>query len=165
MNLVCKECDSPGTIGRRLCEMCHKKMACVRAKQRYQSKGRTWYQHMCPICEKAFKTSHKDSHYCETCRMKARNLAVGSYEYSQKATGRLVWEHRALAESILDRRLLPDEVIHHIDLCRNNNSLDNLLIMGRAEHAELHRYLENHGAIMAKAVNWNVENCWKTLIV
>jgi hypothetical protein len=47
-------------------------------------------------------------------------------------------EHRALMESIVGRQLSYNEVVHHIDGNKKNNSLENLQIMDRGEHISLH---------------------------
>lgn len=47
-------------------------------------------------------------------------------------------EHIVLAERILGRPLLKDEVIHHIDENTKNNALGNLSLMKTAEHSILH---------------------------
>jgi hypothetical protein len=67
---------------------------------------------------------------------------------SQKATGyvqitRGVNKHRGLhvvlMEQRLGRRLLPDEVVHHIDGNPSNNEINNLALMTRSAHTRLHR--------------------------
>lgn len=57
-------------------------------------------------------------------------LSVGKY--------RRVLEHRYIAEQIIGRELLPNEVVHHIDGNRQNNAADNILVMTRADHSKLH---------------------------
>lgn len=51
--------------------------------------------------------------------------------------GKRIMEHKAFAEDRLGRELLPDEVVHHIDGNRANNSLENLVVMKRAEHDKI----------------------------
>lgn len=47
-------------------------------------------------------------------------------------------EHRILVEKVLGRRLNQDEVVHHKDRNKKNNSLSNLQVMTRSEHTALH---------------------------
>lgn len=49
-----------------------------------------------------------------------------------------VYEHRAVAERILGRPLDVDEVVHHLDHDRSNNSPENLCVMSENAHAQLH---------------------------
>ena len=51
-------------------------------------------------------------------------------------------EYRSVVEKNLGRKLKKEEIIHHIDGDRSNNSLDNLLITGLSEHKFLHFQLE-----------------------
>jgi hypothetical protein len=54
-------------------------------------------------------------------------------------------EHRVVAEEMLGRSLRPDEVVHHIDGDKTNNSPSNLAVMTRKEHAALHAKLAGFG--------------------
>lgn len=47
--------------------------------------------------------------------------------------------HRELAEKVLNRKLLEDEVVHHIDKDPSNNSLENLAVMPKSQHFLLHK--------------------------
>lgn len=52
-------------------------------------------------------------------------------------------EHIILAEQILNRKLLPNEVVHHIDLNKLNNAPNNLFICANeSQHQSLHIQLQ-----------------------
>ena len=54
-----------------------------------------------------------------------------------------VLEHVLVMESILGRKLVKNEVIHHIDMNKRNNDPSNLFLMvGRSSHRKCHRQME-----------------------
>ncbi len=53
--------------------------------------------------------------------------------------------HRVIAERMIGRRLMHDEVVHHKDGCRSNNSESNLEVMTRSQHTSHHRKEALHG--------------------
>jgi hypothetical protein len=54
-----------------------------------------------------------------------------------------VYEHRVVAERKLGRFLNPHEVVHHIDGDKQNNSPDNIMVLGSAaEHQVFHRKMQ-----------------------
>lgn len=71
---------------------------------------------------------------------------VLGYEYfldkthplSHKNTGK-VYLHRHLMSIKLGRWLTPEEIVHHIDGNKSNNSLHNLEVLSKKEHAHLHQ--------------------------
>lgn len=52
--------------------------------------------------------------------------------------GKKVLEHRLVIEQKLGRRLASEEIIHHKNEVKDDNSLDNLLITDRPDHARIH---------------------------
>ena len=66
----------------------------------------------------------------------------GYVEYTRgENKGRLV--HIVTMEKHIGRRLLPNEVVHHINKDRKDNRIENLQLMTRSEHCRLHT-LERH---------------------
>lgn len=52
------------------------------------------------------------------------------------------YEHRSKAKKILRRNLRPNEVVHHINGQRSDNSLKNLCVMDRLDHELFHAWLD-----------------------
>ena len=70
-------------------------------------------------------------------KIRATKLNTGEGKSYTKKYGR--HEHRAIAEQILGRELLPGETVHHIDGDKRNNDPRNILILeSQSEHAKLH---------------------------
>jgi hypothetical protein len=53
--------------------------------------------------------------------------------------GKKVREHRWLMEQKIGRKLLPTEHVHHINENPLDNRLENLQLLGQAEHMRLHK--------------------------
>lgn len=60
------------------------------------------------------------------------NANINGYEF----------EHRLVMEEYIGRYLTPDEIIHHINGIKNDNRIENLRLMTRAEHMSLHKKLD-----------------------
>lgn len=60
-----------------------------------------------------------------------------------------MYEHRLIAEEMLDRPLREGEEVHHLDKNRTNNSPDNLLVLSGPMHSKLHSWL-NKNVIIPK---------------
>lgn len=52
-----------------------------------------------------------------------------------------VYEHIVVAEKFLGRKLCKDEVVHHLDMDRANNRVENLLVLLSSQHTKLHAWL------------------------
>jgi len=77
--------------------------------------------------------------WADRCAIGVSSKTNGYVEYTRgEHKGRSV--HVVLIEQRLGRRLLPDEIVHHIDGDRHNNNLNNLALMTREAHARLHRF-------------------------
>lgn len=67
--------------------------------------------------------SHKEGGYSEITRGPNKGRGV----------------HVVTMERHIGRPLADDEVVHHIDMNKQNNNLDNLMLMTRSGHTKLHR--------------------------
>ena len=54
-----------------------------------------------------------------------------------------VYEHILIAEEFLERPLIDNEVVHHLDGNRGNNRIENLLVLNRGQHSKLHAWLQS----------------------
>lgn len=52
-----------------------------------------------------------------------------------------IYLHIVIAERTIGRRLMPDEVVHHINGIKHDNRPENLQVMKRSEHIKLHTEL------------------------
>lgn len=69
-----------------------------------------------------------------------------------------VYEHRYVAESQLGRLLHDDEVVHHLDCDRQNNSPNNLIVLiDHSSHAKIHNWIDSgmpiHESYTSKRTN------------
>jgi len=67
---------------------------------------------------------------------RSRKRYLGVRALYRKHCGRRV--HRLTMEAALGRRLIPEEIVHHMDGNPRNNRLENLRVVTKQEHAELH---------------------------
>lgn len=53
--------------------------------------------------------------------------------------GKLTKEHIILMEEKIGKKLTKDEVVHHINEIKNDNRIENLMLLTRSQHIILHR--------------------------
>lgn len=105
----------------------------------------------CPICGKLFYTTRRKtcSKECGT-ELKSQNMVHKTYYengylveykngYNKKGN---VKQHRRIMEEYLGRALTSDEVVHHINGNKEDNRIENLQLMTRAQHSSYHRKIE-----------------------
>ena len=61
------------------------------------------------------------------------------YIFTRVQKGKYIANHRLIMENEIGRTLSDDEIVHHIDKNKLNNRIENLQIVTRAEHIEIHR--------------------------
>ena len=119
----------------------------------------------CQFCRNYFTTDphlEKERKYCSVvCTNKglaSKGLRSGSNNghwksgksenegYSRITFGRdsMKYEHRKIVENSLNRKLSSIEIVHHINGDKKDNRIENLQVVSRAEHMNIHR-----GEIMA----------------
>jgi hypothetical protein len=57
--------------------------------------------------------------------------------------GAPVYTHRRIVEEDIGRSLTAEEIVHHIDMDKSNNNIENLFILSRSEHRKAHTTFEN----------------------
>jgi len=169
---MCKKCKVDGCnndvmTGRRYCRehYLERKRIMTRERVLNGTYNRTRYPKTCIVCGREYMAWTKNSKYCsaECSRKSLRYEGINNYTYNKDYKNG-IWAHRALAKFVLGRKLTTDEVVHHIDMNPTNNSLDNLIVISRAKHASLHRFINEQGAMLKRFSNVNIENCWDTWI-
>ena len=66
---------------------------------------------------------------------------LGYYYFLQN--GKKIYHHRYVAEQIIGRKLNRDEVVHHKDHIRTNNTVENLLVFRTEKDHALHHAYKN----------------------
>ena len=76
-----------------------------------------------------------------TCEVKEK-ISIAHSKHGIKEKGYIKKNgkhiHRVIAEEMLGRKLLSNEIVHHIDGNSQNNDPSNLQVMTQSEHCRLH---------------------------
>jgi len=111
----------------------------------------TYHENVCLNCGKVFVASHYTLMYCtrncaphasgsENANWKGgRRKHRGTGYIELRIEGKTVGEHRYLMEQHLGRNLLKTEHVHHINGDREDNRLENLVVLSQSEHNSLHK--------------------------
>lgn len=59
-------------------------------------------------------------------------------------SGHYVREHRLVIEELIDRELMPGEVIHHLNKIKDDNTATNLLLCDSSEHGRIHTWMDRN---------------------
>jgi len=142
-------------------DLCYKRSKALRS---YSKNKHNYYgTAQCEMCDLPFLKGRKSAKYCSiVCAGKAKRkflsipdaIAGGSRKldktlgyvrvycpmHPEANTWGYVYEHRVVAEQIIGRRLLKDEIVHHKNGIRWDNSPENLEVMDKREHGKLNAF-------------------------
>jgi hypothetical protein len=100
----------------------------------------------CKNCGKEYETiPSRRVVFCSVpCQKRVGQTYVSGAGYLMKQTlsGRM-YEHRRVMEEYLGRPLLRREVVHHINMNKQDNRLENLFLCSSSGHAVLHKKMES----------------------
>ena len=147
VELFCKICGAKRNPGRRLCTSCNLQ----RLKMSSKNRPRYVYTVLCSACGHTFISFRKNKILCQDCyklkqKLASENKCSNEYLYNNYGEG----QHRIFAEKLLQRKLLYNEVIHHMDNNPKNNLVSNLIIITRSDHGKLHSFLDYQRTIIEK---------------
>ena len=165
-------CNQPCEKGYRYCHrhyLDRRKMHYYRKKNQ-GIKYRTTYSGICLNCGCSFEGVRKSCMFCSDKCM--RDLykkfdleSNNNYIHVKGNQENNILEHRKLAETLLDRKLGYNEVVHHLNGKSKDNDPSNLIILSRSDHGKLHSYLVLFGARLEKFTNMNIIDNWQELIL
>jgi len=134
----------------RQCKYCSKdfvahrvdKIFCSRDCQwsyRYKTKRQKLVKIECKECGEKFVRKCSGHKYCSVkCRNKSKTCQ-GYVHTVRREDGTYVSKHRYIIEQSIDRRLKTEETVHHKDLDKENNDVENLhLFKNRTDHGLCH---------------------------
>ena len=68
-------------------------------------------------------------------------IEIYAPKHPHKNKRNCIYEHQKVMEDYLGRYLEKGEVVHHKDLCKTNNNIENLQLLTMSEHSKLHAKL------------------------
>jgi len=104
----------------------------------------------CFICGDMFYgfNSASKTSCCTKCSKIIKDDTISKNNYILSSSSKK--SHRDIATNILKRKIKANEIVHHIDLDKSNNSLSNLLVFSRKQHVRLHSFLYQQRVLFEK---------------
>lgn len=95
-----------------------------------------------PAYREHMRAVHSGGRRAKTRRVLAQGyVQVRVPGHPRAATGGWVHEHIVVMEASIGRYLADDEIVHHINRNPADNRIENLRLMARGDHTELHSRL------------------------
>lgn len=120
----------------------------------YKRKRQLQTKIKCKQCDKKFIRKSSGHKYCSAkCRNKSKTCK-GYVHTVRRKDGSYVSKHRYVIEQLLGRKLKTSEIVHHIDMNKENNNENNLHLFSNGnEHGLCHGSLNK---IVEKLINKNI---------
>ena len=110
-------------------------------------------ERQCEYCKKTFQPKDKRNRIRRFCSVKCASTNTAKKRYNTKGwiistkgykqilvNGKYIMEHRLIMEAHLGRKLKETEVVHHIDGNKQNNSIQNLIVMTKEQHDKIKEF-------------------------
>lgn len=169
MKKYCQICGCElAPLKRKWCDSCRKARKREYAKNKYKEliesgqKKKRYGIGICIYCGKELIKNNPTQQAHASCRNQHIHKTVDDYNKVKRTKdGKSTLGRQAILN--LGFKLNYNIVVHHKDENPYNNSLSNLILLSRKNHAHLHRFLEANWSLLSKDNNSNLENCWNIL--
>ncbi len=139
-NLICQECGKKYIVHTKLKSQ---KKYCSQTCYFNNRRRENLVKIKCEFCGLIFqgpKQTIGTKRFCSRfCANKARRKKLNNYNQIKTKEGFVSYKHREVMSKKLGRKLKSYEIIHHIDMDKNNNKIGNLYLFSETkEHTQCH---------------------------
>jgi len=96
------------------------------------------HQYCSVACASVSRMGANNSNWGGGTRRRGKYMQVKSPDHPLRGRDGYVYLHRLIVEDALNRYLWPWELVHHVDWDKENNAIDNLVVVTRTEHNVIH---------------------------